>query len=169
MLKWKREISLYVGQSKSSQNFLTSTVWCIMISYRLERVLLVVSTCKFCRGCATQFGGSGSTIGRDRGFCITVKHRATHRLLCSNSSPRRTFLLSATHRTLRFSLPVTFACFVLWKWASTGQVSQPWGTSTRMGRPNSGRFEKKPSAGASNNGRIDGASVCSQGCYFEGG
>jgi len=27
-------------------------------------------------------------------------------------------------------------------------------------RPNSGRFQKKPSAGASNNGRIDGASVC---------
>jgi len=26
-------------------------------------------------------------------------------------------------------------------------------------RPNSGRFQKKPSAGASNNGRIDGASV----------
>jgi len=29
-----------------------------------------------------------------------------------------------------------------------------------MRRPNSGRFQKKPSAGASNNGRIDGSSVC---------
>ena len=29
-------------------------------------------------------------------------------------------------------------------------------------RPNSGRFQKKPSAGASNNGRIDGASVCAR-------
>jgi len=28
-----------------------------------------------------------------------------------------------------------------------------------MRRPNSRRFQKKPSAGASNNGRIDGASV----------
>jgi hypothetical protein len=30
----------------------------------------------------------------------------------------------------------------------------------RMRRPNSRRFQKKSSAGASNNGRIDGASVC---------
>ena len=29
-----------------------------------------------------------------------------------------------------------------------------------MRRPNSGRLQKKPSAGASNNGRIDGACVC---------
>ena len=28
-----------------------------------------------------------------------------------------------------------------------------------MRRPNSGRFQKKPSAGACNNGKIDGASV----------
>ena len=41
-----------------------------------------------------------------------------------------------------------------------------------MRRPNSGRFQKKLSAGASNNGRIDGSSVCV--CvwvcvsYFEG-
>ena len=48
----------------------------------------------------------------------------------------------------------------------------------RMRRPNSGRFQKKPPAGASNNCRIDGASVCvcvcvcvcarAQGSYFEG-
>jgi len=49
-----------------------------------------------------------------------------------------------------------------------------------MRRPNFGRFQKKPSAGASNNGRIDGANVCvcvcarararagAQGSYFEG-
>jgi hypothetical protein len=46
----------------------------------------------------------------------------------------------------------------------------------RMRWLNSGRFQKKPSAGASNNGRIYVASVCvcvcvcvcSQGFYFEG-
>jgi len=32
----------------------------------------------------------------------------------------------------------------------------------RMRRPNSRRLQKKPSAGASNNGRIDGASVCAR-------
>jgi hypothetical protein len=33
-----------------------------------------------------------------------------------------------------------------------------------------GRLQNKPSAGASNNGRIDGASayMCAQGSYFEG-
>jgi hypothetical protein len=38
------------------------------------------------RGCAMPFGGSGTTsTKRDSGFCITVMHRATHCLLCSNS------------------------------------------------------------------------------------
>jgi hypothetical protein len=55
---------------------------------------------------------------------------------------------------------VIFGCSLLWKWASRGHILQLWRTSSRMWRPNSGRFQKKPSAGASNNGRIDGASVC---------
>jgi hypothetical protein len=47
---------------------------------------------------------------------------------------------------------------------------QPWRTSNRMWRPNTRIFQKKPSAGASNNSRIDAASVCvcAQGSYFEG-
>jgi hypothetical protein len=49
-------------------------------------------------------------------------------------------------------------------WVMTGMLfstrnSQPWRTSDRMRRPNSVRFQKKPFAGASNNGRIGGASV----------
>jgi len=44
--------------------------------------------------------------------------------------------------------------------SATGRVSQPWRTSKRMRRLNSGRFQKKPSSGTSNNGRIDGGSVC---------
>jgi len=74
------------------------------------------------------------------------------------------------HHTLRISLRVTFGCSLLCKWASGGRVSQPWRTSNRMRRPNSGRFQKKPSAGAANNGGVDGASVCvcAQGSYFEG-
>jgi hypothetical protein len=47
---------------------------------------------------------------------------------------------------------------------------------TAMARPNSGRFQTKPSTCASNNGRIDGASmfvcvcacVCAQASYFVG-
>jgi hypothetical protein len=41
-----------------------------------------------------------------------------------------------------------------------GTVSQPWRASNGMRWLNFRRFEQKPSAGASNNGRIDGASVC---------
>jgi len=92
--------------------------------------------------------------------CITITHRATHRLFWSSSSPRKAFLSSPNHRTLRISLRVTFGCSLLWKWASRGHVSQPWGTPDRMWWPNSGRFQKKTSAGASNDGRINGASVC---------
>jgi hypothetical protein len=56
-----------------------------MNSFLLVRVLLVISIYKLCRGCAMQFGGSGSTNVRNCGFCIAIKHRATYRLLCSNS------------------------------------------------------------------------------------
>ena len=35
-----------------------------------------------------QFGGNGMTSGRESGFCITIMHQATHRLLCSNSLPK---------------------------------------------------------------------------------
>ena len=143
-----------------SLHFLTLTVWCTMSSYHLDRLLMVISTCKFCRGCAMQFRGNGGTSGRESGFCITITFRATHRLLCSNSSPRKAFRSSPNHRTLRISLRVTFGCSLLWKWASRGRISQPWRTSNRMWRPNSGGFQKKPSTSASNNGRIDGTSVC---------
>jgi hypothetical protein len=76
-------------------------------------VLPVISTCRFCRGCAMQFGGSGAIRGRDSSFYITIKHRAPHRLLCSNYSSRKTFLSSPNHHTLRISLRVTFGCLLL--------------------------------------------------------
>jgi len=63
-------------------------------------------------------------------MCGSVpSHRATHRSLCSNSSPRKALLSSPNHRTLRISFRVTFGCSLLWKWASRGRVSQPWKTS----------------------------------------
>jgi hypothetical protein len=63
------------------------------------------------------------------------------------------------HRTLWISLRVTFGCSKLWKWASSGYVSQPWRTSNRMRRPSSGRIQMKPPSGATNSAKIDGASV----------
>jgi hypothetical protein len=64
---------IYEGQSKSSgilwHKQFGAPTW-------TECLLLVICTCKFCRG-------SGVTrAGRDSGFCITISHRATHRLLC---------------------------------------------------------------------------------------
>jgi hypothetical protein len=123
---------------------------------------MVISTCKCCRGCAIQFGGNSATCGSDSGVCITITHRVTHRLLCSKSSPRKTFLSSPNHRTLCMSLRGTFGCSLFWIWTSRRRISQPWRTSNRMRRPNSGRFQMKLPAGASNNGRIDGASVCAR-------
>ena len=60
-----------------------------------------------------QFGGNGVTSGRESGFCVTITYRATHRYLCSNSLPRKAFLSSPNHRTLRISLRVTFGCCLL--------------------------------------------------------
>jgi len=108
------------------------------------------------------------TLFSARNCCTTIdvwlgaSHRATHRLLSSSSSPRKAFLSSPNHRTLRISLRVTFGCSLLWKWSSRGRVSQPWKISNGMRLPNSRRFQKKPFAGASNNGRIVGASVCAR-------
>jgi hypothetical protein len=71
----------YEGQSKSSLNSLTPAAWCTMSSYHSDRMLLVIATCKHCRGCAMQFGGSGATSGRDSGLCtkyIAVITRAPY-------------------------------------------------------------------------------------------
>ena len=61
------------------------------------------------------------------GFCITMTHRATHGLLCSNSSPRKAFLSSPNHRTFWISLRGTFGCSLFWKYASRGRVSHHGG------------------------------------------
>ena len=45
--------------------------------YCLDRLLMVISTCKFCRGCAMQFGGNGAISGSESVFYITITHRGT--------------------------------------------------------------------------------------------
>ena len=56
--------------------------------------------------------------------------------------------------------PSDFRLFPILKMGLKGTRFAQWRTQNRMRRLNSGRFQKKPSASASNNGRIDGASVC---------
>jgi hypothetical protein len=56
---------------------------------------------------------------------INHSRRATHRLLYSNSLPRKAFLSLPNHRILRTWLWVTFGCSLLCKWASRKRVSQP--------------------------------------------
>jgi hypothetical protein len=131
-----------------------------MSSYCLDRVLLIMSTCKFCRGCMIQFWGNSVTSGRNSGFCMTIMHRAIHPLLCSISLLGKPFLSSPNYCILWISFRVTFSCSLLWKWASRGHVSQPQWTLNLVQCPNTGRFQKKPSARASNNGRIKVARVC---------
>jgi hypothetical protein len=128
---------------------LSSTVWCTMSSYRLGMVLLVDYTHTFCRGCAMHFGGRGATSGRE------VKWFLRH-----DNAPSQTSLVvsSPNRRTLRISLRVTSGC--------SGLKGAPRRPSNLMRRPSCGRLQKKPSAGASNSGRINEASVwvCVCGC-----
>jgi hypothetical protein len=140
----------YVGQSKVPR-----ILWLHESVPSAE--FLVISVCKYRGGCAMKFGQSDMTCGRDCGFCITIMHPTTCRLLCSNSLLRETFLSSPNHT---YSLDLTmsgFWLFPLWKRAWRGHLSQPRRASNWMQQPNSGRFQKKSSTSASNNGRINRA------------
>jgi hypothetical protein len=133
----------YEGQSRSSRNSLTLTFGAAWVR-TARTVSLVISMCKFCRGCAMQLKEEARQVaGRDSGFCITITHGVTHSLLCQH----------------QISLRVTSGCSLLWEWASRGHVSQPWRAANGMRQLNSGRLKKNQSAGASNSGRIDGARV----------
>jgi hypothetical protein len=75
-----------------------------MSSYRLDRVLLVISTCKFCSGCAMQFEGSGATSGRQGQWFLHHDNAPSHKSLVVKQ-----FLTSPNHRTLRISLPTPYS------------------------------------------------------------
>ena len=99
---------------------------------------------------SVRYRGAETTLPATCRAISSELHRATPAKLARRND----------HRTHQISLRVTFVCSLLLKWASRGHVSQPRRTSNRKRRPNSGRIQKKPSAGASNNGRVDGASLC---------
>jgi hypothetical protein len=80
-----------------------------------------------------------------------LAHRATHRLLCHHPATVRYGSRSERLLTVPYSENGP---------ASRGPVSQPWRTSNLTRRPNSGKFQQKTSAGASNSSRIGVASVC---------
>jgi hypothetical protein len=86
------------GQPSCSRNSLILTVWCAMSSYRPDRVLLVIYTCHFCRGCVMRFGGSDAKFGRQGQW-----------FLHHDKAPNHTSLVvsSPSHRTLRISPRVT--------------------------------------------------------------
>ena len=119
VLVW--HLLIYVGQSKSSRNSsdwksaTTDSIW----SWSWKKTLASL-TDPFMRFCPT--------IAKfvPCGFSITMTRRATHRLLCSNSSLRKAFLSSPNHRTLWISLRVTFGCSLFWK-CSRGRVSHHGG------------------------------------------
>jgi hypothetical protein len=98
---------------------------------------------------------SRQVAGRDSGFCITITHRATHRLLYSNSSPT----VNTRPPQSPDLCPSGFWLFPALKMDPKG-TGFTAGTSSRMRWPNSGRFHKKPPAYVSNNGRIDETNVC---------
>jgi hypothetical protein len=148
----------YDWQSKSPRNSSTPTVWCTMSSYRLDRELLVISTCKICRSCAIQVGGSGATSGTDSEWFLHRDNAPSHtslvvqQFLTEKNIPVITQPPYSSDRALS-----DIWLFLLQECASRGHASQP--LRNWMRRPNFGRVQMKPSAGAFNNGRIDGASV----------
>jgi hypothetical protein len=82
--------------------------------------------------------------GRDTGFCITTAHRAITQKPPHSPvlAPSDFWLFHALKMALRGALFTTMEDN---KWNATAE---------------SGRFQKKPSAGDFNNGRMVGASVC---------
>jgi hypothetical protein len=118
----------------------------------LNRVLMVISIYKFCRGWAIQFGGSGETSVWDIGFSITITHAPSQTSLVMQQT--KTTVLSGCLSEWLLAVP----CSANGHQGDT--IRKPWRTSNRMRWPNSGRLYKKLSAGVSNNGKIDGASVC---------
>jgi hypothetical protein len=93
------------GESKSSRNFLTTTVWCTVSSYRLDRVLLATSTSKF-------FKGSVATNGRQGQWFLHHDNAPSHTSLVV-SSP--------SHRTLQVSRRVTVGCSAFRRCFQQGQ------------------------------------------------
>ena len=103
------------------------------------------------------------------GFCITMTHPATHRLLCSNSSPRKAFLSSPNHRTLWISLRVTFGCSLFWKYASRGRVSHHGGHRIECdGWTPEDSKRRFPPVHPTMAGSMKQVCVCAQGSDFEG-
>jgi hypothetical protein len=127
-----------------------------MSSYRLDRVLLVISTCKFCRGCVTQFEGSGATSGRQGQRFLHRDNALRHTSLVVQQFLAEKKNHSCHHPT---AIPSVSRSEWILAVAYTENEPQAWMTSDQIWSPNSGRFQMKPSAGASNNDRIDGASV----------
>jgi hypothetical protein len=119
----------YELQSKSSRNSSTSTVWCTMSPYRLDRVLLVIPTCKFCRG-------SGATSGRQRQWFLHHDNAPSHTSLVVKK-------FFAEKNVVMTKLPYSpdppssdLWLFSTLKMGWEGHFSQPWRTSNRMRPPN---------------------------------
>jgi hypothetical protein len=79
---------------------------------------------------------SEEVAGRDSGFCLTIMHRATRRLLCSNSCPHPINVLSGSRSELLLAVPCS-------ENGPQGDVSQPWRTSNGVRHLNSRRFQKR--------------------------
>jgi hypothetical protein len=132
------QLGVHLGNKKGSQK-VPGILWHGLFGAPWVRTAWTVLLCKFCRGSGRQ------VAGRDSGFC-TEPHIAC----CVITQPPHSPDLA----------PSDFWLFPALKMGLKGHVSQPWRISIRMRRPNSTRFLKKSSTGASNSCRVDGASVC---------
>jgi hypothetical protein len=132
-------ISYYEGHSKCSRNSFD-------IDGLVHHEFVTPGQCYFSFLRASSAEEAAWQVAGRVSFCITITHRATHRLSCHHLA------------TVIFDLtPSDFWLFLALKMGLKGALLQPWKATNRMRRPSSGRFQQEPSAGASNSGRIDGS------------
>jgi hypothetical protein len=133
---------------------LTPTVWYIMNSYCLDRLLLVISTRKFCRG-------SGATSGRQGQWLLHQDNAPSHTSPVLQQFLAEKNILVITQPPYSLDLaPIDFLVVPYSKNApQQDSFRNHGGHQIECDDQSSKDSQKKPSAGASNNGRIDGASV----------
>jgi hypothetical protein len=112
-----------------------------------------------------QLGGSGATSGRQgQWFCIAIKHRATHRLLCSNSSPEKNIpvITQPPHSpdlapSVFWLFPILKVCLKGTRFTNKEDIKSNATAELR-------NITKEAFAGASNNGRVDETIACVRAC-----
>jgi hypothetical protein len=123
-------------------------------------MLQVISTCNYCRGCTKQLGGSGATSGRQGQWFLNLDNAPSHTLLIVQQ-----FLAEKDIPVIiqpPYSPDLAWSDFWLFTSLKMGLKGICFLTMEDIkssATANSGRFQKKSSAGVSNHDNIKGTRV----------